>query len=392
MVPVISRRVADLQTEGGDGWELFNRARQMRAEGQAVIDLTVGEPDTGTPPEILTAMHNAARRGATGYAPILGLPALRDAIAARTQARTGVPTTRDNVLVTPGGQAALWAALAACCDPGDRVLMLQPHFSSYPHTIRSLGAVPVAVACRPDHDFQPQAGDVAAAAPGARALVVNTPNNPTGAVYGPGTLQGLAQVAQAHGLWTISDEVYETQVWQGSHISPRALPGMADRTLVVNSLSKSHAMTGSRLGWVIGPAPVIAHLSDLSNATTFGVATFVQAAAAWALEHDAGLEARVAAPVGRRNAMVRDMLARRPGIAHVPAQGGMYVMIDIRHTGLTGTDFARRLLEREKIAVMPGEVFGDAAAGHVRVALTVDEDRLADALDRLCGYALLWAA
>lgn len=390
----IAQRVQNLNAGGSDGWELFTTARQMRADGVDVINLTVGEADTGTPAAILDAMHKAALSGATGYAPIAGLPELRDAIAARTQDRTGMRTTRDNVLVTPGGQAALYAAIAGTTDPGQHVLYIEPHFTSYPSTIRSLGAVPIGIGTDPENGFQPTATDITARIDGVRSrtLLINSPNNPTGAVYSTDTFDQIAQIARDHDLWLISDEVYETQVWRGQHISPRALTGMAPRTLVVNSLSKSHAMTGSRLGWVTGPSEMIAHLSELSNNTTFGVATFVQHAALWALQQGPSLEAEIAAPFGRRNALARHILEGHPSLRVLPSDGAMYVMLDIRETGLSGLDFARDLLRREAIAVMPGESFGPAAAGHIRLALTVEDRRLENALDRLCGFALRLAA
>lgn len=390
----ISNRVQALNGAGDDGWELFATARQMQADGIDVINLTVGEPDTGTPAVILQAMQAAATQGATGYAPIAGLPELRDAIAARTQARTGLRTTRENVLVTPGGQAALYAALAGTTDPGNHVLFIEPHFTSYPSTIRALGAVPIGIATDPNHGFQPTAADIAAHIDGARSrtLLVNSPNNPTGAVYSAETFDQIAQIARDHDLWLISDEVYETQVWEGTHISPRALTGMAPRTLVVNSVSKSHAMTGSRLGWVTGPTEMIAHLADLSNNTTFGVATFVQHAALWALNQGPAFEAEIAAPFRRRNALARRCLQGHPALHILPSEGAMYVMLDIRATGQSARTFARDLLRREAIAVMPGDSFGSAANGHIRLALTVDDSRLEQALDRLCHFALRLAA
>jgi arginine:pyruvate transaminase len=190
-------------------------------------------------------MDRAARAGHTGYADIPGIPALRAAVAKRVALRTGVPTTAENVLITAGGQAALFAAHALACDPGDRALYCDPYYATYPGTIRGVGAVPVAVPTRAAEAFLPRPEAIAAAAPGARALLINTPNNPTGVVYDGVTLAGIAGVCRDHDLWLISDEVYDSQIWDGRHLSPRALPGMDARTLVVGSMSKSHAMTGS---------------------------------------------------------------------------------------------------------------------------------------------------
>jgi arginine:pyruvate transaminase len=359
----------------------------MREAREPVIELTIGEHDIRTAPAILDAMHEAARAGHTGYAAVPGTPALRDAIAARVRARTGVATSRDNVVVTPGGQAALFAAHSAVCDPGDTALFIDPYYATYPGTLRSVGANARPVLARPEDGFQPQAADIAAAAPGAASLLINTPNNPTGVIYTQATLQGIAGVCRDHDLWLISDEVYDTQVWQGTHLSPRALPGMADRTLVIGSMSKSHAMTGSRVGWIVGPEDAIEHLINLSTNTTYGVPGYIQDAALFALQQGPALEAEIAAPFRRRRAIAQDILSRSNVINAVPCDGAMYVMLDIRATGLTGEQFANALLDQTRIAVMPGESFGRAAAGHLRVAMTVDDATFADALTRIVAFA-----
>lgn len=382
-----STRISDILGGGGDGWGLFYRARAMMAADTPVTELTIGEHDIRTDPVILDAMDRAARDGATGYSAIPGTDALRDTVAARVQAATGVATSRANVLIVPGGQSGLFAAHHATLDAGDTALFVDPYYATYPGTIRAVGALPRAVAAHADDGFQPRAADLAAAAPGARTLLVNSPNNPTGVIYTPATLDGIAQVCRDHDLWLISDEVYDTQVWQGAHVSPRALPGMADRTLVVGSMSKSHAMTGSRIGWIIGPPDMIAHLTMLSTHTTYGVAGFVQTAARFALDQGPAFEAQVAAPFRRRRQIALDLLAGQNIVRAIPPDGAMYMMLDFRATGMTGEAFAQHLLDTRHIAVMPGESFGQAAAGHVRVALTVDDARFADAFAALLDCA-----
>ncbi len=384
--PKPSTRVAGL-TGGSDGWEIFLKARGMVAAGELVIELTIGEHDIRTDPAILSAMDAAARGGHTGYASIPGVPALRAAIAARVSEQTGVPTAPANVLVTAGGQAALFAAHMGACEPGDRALFIDPYYATYPGTLRAAGAVPVPVPTRSRDGFQPQASEVDARAHGARSLLINTPNNPTGGVYTPKTLEGIADVVRDRGLWLISDEVYDTQIWDGAHVSPRTLPDMADRTLVVGSMSKSHAMTGSRVGWLVGPEEMITYLIDLSTTTNYGVAGFVQDAAVFALNQGAAFEARIAKPFRRRRDLARKILGNRPGIKLLPASAAMYLMLDIRATGLSGFDFADALLDEHKIAVMPGESFGASAAGHLRVAMTVEDTRFEEALVILADFA-----
>ncbi|WP_101067988.1 pyridoxal phosphate-dependent aminotransferase [Roseovarius salinarum] len=388
----MSKRITGLTGGGSDGWDIFYRAREMKDAGTAVTELTIGEHDTGTDRAILDAMHAAGMAGHTGYTMFTGNPRLRELVAERVTARTGVPTTAANVLVVPGGQAGLFAAHHGACDEGDRALFIEPYYATYPGTIRAVGARPVAIAARPGRAFQPDPDEIAAQAPGASSLLVNTPNNPTGVIYTRETMEGIAGVCRDNDLWLISDEVYDTQVWQGEHVTPRALPGMAERTLVVGSMSKSHAMTGSRIGWIVGPEAAIAHLGNLATHTTYGVAGFIQEAACFALEQGAAFEAGIAAPFRRRRDMALKLLEGQNAVRVIPAQGAMYVMLDVRATGLSGEGFATALLEEEHVAVMPGESFGPAAAGHVRVALTVADDALAGALQKLVAFAARRAA
>ena len=383
----LSRTITGLTGGGSDGWDLFLKARRMIAEGTAVTELTIGEHDIRTAPAILDAMHRAAIGGHTGYASVPGTPALRQTVARRIAERTGVPTTQANVIITPGGQAALFAAHTATCDDGDRALYIDPYYATYPGTIRGVGAVPVAVPTRSRASFQPDPAEITVRAEGAKSLLVNSPNNPTGVVYSRKTLEGIAGACIDHDLWLISDEVYDTQVWEGEHISPRSLPGMAERTLVVGSMSKSHAMTGSRCGWIVGPEDVISHLITLATHTTYGVPGFIQDAAVFALGQGTELEEEIAAPFRRRRRIALDVLKGQNVVRAIPAGGAMYIMLDIRATGLTGDAFADRLLDTHHIAVMPGESFGQAAAGHVRVAMTVDDDAFKTALTRLGGFA-----
>ncbi|MBI1418243.1 MAG: aminotransferase class I/II-fold pyridoxal phosphate-dependent enzyme [Limimaricola sp.] len=382
-----SQRISHLTGGGSDGWDVFYRARRMKAAGQPVIELTIGEHDIRTAPDILAAMDAAARAGHTGYASVPGTDALRKAVATRIATRTGVATGPENILITPGGQAGLFAAAMATLDPGDRALFVDPYYVTYPGTLRAAGGVPVPVAARPEHAFQPQAADLAVVAPDARVLLVNSPNNPTGAVYDAATLADIAGVVTDHDLWLISDEVYDTQVWEGEHLSPRALPGMADRTLVVGSMSKSHAMTGSRIGWVCGPEEIIVEMINLATHTTYGVPGYIQDAATFALGQGETPEEAVAAPFRRRRAITARLVAGQNVVRAAPMQGAMYAMLDIRATGLSGEGFANALLDAERVAVMPGESFGAAAAGHVRVALTVDDAAFEDALGRLLRFA-----
>lgn len=388
----LSHRITHLTPSGSDGWEVFYRARALKVAGQAVVELTIGEHDIRTHASILAAMNDSAMDGHTGYATVPGTPSLRQAVATRIQTRTGVATGPENILITPGGQAALFAAHNAVCDEGDVALYVDPYYATYPGTIRGVGAIPKAIPAYPENGFQPRVKDLDEHAKGATSLLINTPNNPTGAVYSSATLDGIATVCKTHDLWLISDEVYDTQLWDGEHISPRALPNMAERTLVVGSMSKSHAMTGSRVGWVCGPQGVIEHLTNLATHTTYGVPGYIQDAAHFALGEGAYLEDEVSAPFARRRQITETLLATQNTVKGSPTQGAMYAMLDIRATNLSGLDFANELLDTHGIATMPGESFGTAAAGHIRVAMTIADDKYESALKTLLDFAQTKAA
>lgn len=384
----LAGRVQHMTGGGSDGWDVYYRTRDRLARGERILNLTVGEHDIPTDPSILEAMHRSALAGSTGYTVGAGKIALREAIARRVSERTGVPTRAENVVVMPGGQAALFAAHMVLLDAGDRALFCDPYYATYPATIRATGAQAVAIPARSEDGFRPDAARIdAEAAKGARTLLINTPNNPTGVVYDAQTLDGIAAVCRDRDLWLISDEVYDTQIWEGTHITPRGLPGMAERTLVVGSMSKSHAMTGSRLGWLVAPEAVARAVTALATNTNYGTPGFIQDAALFALAQGPAFEEMIAAPFRRRRQIVLDALAGSNRIRILPSGGGMFVMLDIRATGLSGEDFAHRLLDEEDIAVMPGESFGRSAAGHIRVAMTIEDEAFAEALARLARFA-----
>ena len=383
----LSNTITTITGGGSDGWDLFIKARKMISEGHDITELNIGEHDIKTDTRILEAMHAAALGGATGYAMVPGIDDLRNAVATRLAARTGVPTTLDNVLITAGGQAALFAAFRAALDEGDTALYINPYYATYPGTIRSVGGVPKAVTAEADNGFLPTFEALDAAATGAKALLINSPNNPTGAVYGRDTLEAIAAVAIKHDLIVISDEVYDTQVWEGEHISIRSLEGMNERTFVVGSMSKSHAMTGSRVGWLVGPDEAMSHVLNLLTNTNYGVAGFTQRAALFALGLGEAFEDEIGAPFQRRRALAQKALEGQNAIRLSQPSGAMYLMLDIRATGLSGDDFADKLLMERHIAVMPGESFGDAAAGHVRIAMTIPDAPFEAAISLIAAFA-----
>lgn len=388
-MPKMSQRISTINPGGSDGWDVFYRARNMIANGEKVIELTVGEHDIGTDPAILEAMHASAMSGQTGYALVPGSPDLRDAVAKRVTERSGVETKRENILITPGAQSALYAAHVLASGDGGVALHVDPFYATYPGTIRSAGGRPVSVVTKAEENFVPQEDDLDAAARTyqAKSLLINSPNNPTGVVYPQEAMEAICRVALRHDLWLISDEVYETQDWDNVSVSPRSMPGMTENTIVVGSMSKTFAMTGSRIGWIVAPEEAVERLCDLATNTTYGVPQYIQDASLFALKQGEAAEQKVAAPFLRRRDLCKRIIEAQDLVKMIPSGGAMYAMLDIRGTGQTGNSFAEQFLDAHKIALMPGESFGTAAAGHLRVALTVADDILEDSLVTLCEFA-----
>jgi len=270
----------------------------------------------------------------------------------------------------------------ATLDRGDHAIVVAPYYATYPGTFRAAEAEFTVVETRAENGFQPDAKAIAAAIrPNTRAILINSPNNPTGAIYTRQSLETLSALCIEHDLWLLSDEVYWT-LGGGEHISPRSLPGMAERTLVINSMSKSHGMTGWRIGWLTGPADMIALLISLNLVTTYGLTDFVSHAASEALENGYGVK-EIAETYGRRRKVLLNAMRGTNDIVVRGSDGGMYVMLDVRAVEPDCERFAWALLEAEKVAIMPGASFGEAAAGHVRISLCQPEEVLQEAASRL---------
>ena len=385
-MPKPSSRISGIVPSGKDGWEVHFAAMTRKQAGEDIIMLSVGDHDFDTPSETVEACVEAVRAGFHHYTQLPGLPRLRAAMARISTRCTGVDTALAEVLATPGGQAALYAAVQATHDPGDHAVVVAPYYATYPGTFRAAGAGFTVVEARAADGFQPRAEDIEKALkPNTRSILVNTPNNPTGAVYSRKCLEGIAELCLRRDLWLLSDEVYWT-LGGGEHLSPRALPGMAERTLVVNSLSKSHGMTGWRIGWLTAPADLVSLIISLNLVTTYGLTDFVSRAAIEALENDYGVE-RIAATYAGRRALFLEAVRGLNKIVPRGSEGGMYVMLDIGAIEPDDEKFAWSLLEREKVAVMPGSSFGDAAAGHVRISLCQPDEVLNEAAARLKRFA-----
>jgi arginine:pyruvate transaminase len=382
-----SSRTARLGGDGGAAWDTHDRAVERADRGEEIFLLSIGDPDFDTPAPIREAAVRALATGRTHYAPGAGEPKLRAAIAAAAAPSFGGPVDPERVTVFPGAQAALFAAAQCLLEPGDEVITSDPAYVTYEGVIGAAGATMRSVPLRPERRFHLDPDELGSAiTPSTRALLLNFPHNPTGAVLTQAEAAGVAELCHRHDLILISDEVYASLCHAGGSSAPASLPGMADRTVVISSLSKSHAMTGWRCGWSIAPPGLAAHLERLTRCMFFGVAQFVQDAAVAALESAGSDAAALRAEYIRRAQVVVGGLAGAPGLLARPPEAGMYVFADIRGTGLSGWQFAEGLLAETGVAVTPGEGFGPSGAGHVRITLGTGVERLAAACARIAAY------
>jgi arginine:pyruvate transaminase len=374
---------------GGAKWEVHTRARALAEGGRDIVELTIGEPDVPTPDELAEVAVAALRAGRTGYSNGRGEAGLRAALADRYTRTSGRAIGPDQILCFPGTQTALFAVMLGLCEPGTEVLVGDPMYATYEGLIRAGGAVPVPVPLRPEHGFRLQAADIAPRiTPRARILFLNSPHNPTGAILTRDDLAAIGRLAQAHDLWIVSDEVYEDLTFDGATFhSPLSLPDLADRVIAASSISKSHAAPGFRSGWIVGPAAFVERLLPLSETMLFGnqpfIADMTEAAVRAPSPVAEGMRRRFAA---RARTLKRRLEAETPLRVHAP-EAGMFALIDVSVTGMSGEAYAGDLLDTAGVAVMPGSSFGQSLGGWVRVALTVEDNRFALGIDRIVAHA-----
>jgi arginine:pyruvate transaminase len=381
-MPSPSARLQNIIPSGKDGWEVHFEAWKRKEAGQPIIMLSVGDHDFDTPRETVEAAVREVRAGHHHYTQLPGIPALREAMAKISTRATGIQTTPDQVIATPGGQAALFAAVQGTLDKGDHAIVVAPYYATYPGTFRAAGADFTVVESKAEDGFQPDiAGITAAVRENTKAILINSPNNPTGAIYTNASLEALAKLCIKLDLWLLSDEVYWTLAGN-LHASPRAISGMAERTLVINSMSKSHGMTGWRIGWLTGPAEMVRLLIDLNLVSTYGLPDFVSRAAVEALENDYGVERIADIYAGRRKLFLETIRGVNEIVVR-GSEGGMYIMLDVRAVEPDCEAFAWAFLDAENVSVTPGSSFGDAARGHIRISLCQPDDVLGEAATRL---------
>lgn len=380
-------RTCAIATRGSTAWAVSDRAAAMAASGADVIQLTVGDVDRDTPAHVVEAARRSLESGRTHYTPIVGEMALRGAIAERATRRYGRLTTADQVVVFPGAQCALFSAMQCLAGPGDEVLLLEPIYATYEAVVGATGATPVAVSVRRgDHFALDVDGLERAFSPRTRVVLLNTPNNPSGFVLDAADVTRLAGLCERRGAWLVSDEVYAELAFDKPHVSPASVAALTDRLVVVDSLSKSHAMTGWRVGWAIGPRDLAQHLGALAQAELFGSPPFVQDAAVAALTGPQEICSTLRVMYRQRRDALLDGLSSCATLKPFRPEGGMFVLVDIGRTGLSANEFADRLLGEAAVAVVPGHAFGESVADCVRFGLTQPVERLREACDRITRW------
>lgn len=376
-----AERYAGLQPSG------MLKIFQAAAADPDMVNLGEGEPDFDTEHDIIDAAAKAAKEGYTHYGPIMGFEDVRRSVCGYWDRRYGLKSSPDEVMIMAGGVQSVHLALQALLDPGDEVITAEPCFAPYFDQIYQHRGTAVHLPTTEEDGFVPTGEAIErAVTPKSKVLMICSPSNPTGRVMTRRQMEAIAAVAERHDLTVLSDEIYDSLVYKGRHVPFATIPGMKERTLTMGGLSKSHCMTGWRIGYAIGPAPLIRLMALLGANQTYGVNVPTQMASKYALDnHDSKLEER-AGIFRQRLGYVAERLNAMPGVRCSEPEGAFYLFPDIRGTGLTSEEFAWGLLEKGKVATLPGSAFGACGEGYVRIACTRSLEVLAKGMDRMEAF------
>ena len=381
----ISDRLAGL---GSDKWAVHLEGRRRADAGEDLIFLSIGEPDLPPPVEVIDTAVASMRSGRTKYSVGQGEPRVLRSIANHYTRRSGVVTSPEQIVYMAGTQHALYAVITTLVEHGDEVLVPDPFYATYEGVVASAGAQFVPIPTSPANRFHLTAAALEAAiTPRSRVLLLNNPSNPTGSVLSAAEVDAIGEVCERHDLWIVCDEVYATMTYDVPFVSPFDRPQLRHRSVSLASISKSHALPGFRCGWAACPPELAARVTLLVETMMFGSQPFLADATSVALDREHPEVALLRATFQRRaEALVASFDGSDAASVHMP-EGGMFVMADIRPTGLSGEAFARQLLDECGVVVMPGESFGVEGTGHLRIALTVDALVMAEAGRRIVALA-----
>src|SRR3984885_15059061 len=368
--------------DGADAWKTHYAASSAKHRGEDVIILSVGDPDLDTPQAVIDRAVERMRGGDTHYTAVAGREPLRVAIAQAHARRTGQPVEADNVIFLAGAQNALFTASLCLAGPGDEVLAFEPLYPTYPATIEASGARMLRVPVQTGSGFRPGLAALEAAITSrSRAIFFATPNNPSGHVMSAADLAAIGELARRHALWIVVDEVY-AGLAPGGRV-PSLAAQLPEQCVTISSLSKSHAMPGWRAGWLVGPTQLVIHAEAMAQCMLFGLPGFVQEAAVTALGMADEAESRIREYcAGRRDILIAGLQGLR-GVRCCVPDAGMFSLVDVRGTGLSGYDFMCELYRTERVSVLDGGAFGKETRGFVRVCYATDEDLLRRALERI---------
>lgn len=387
----IASRVSQLTGEGA--LAVFSRAKELEKQGHAIIHLELGEPDFHPAPPVVDAVRSAVANGRDRYCATRGIPPLREEIAAYLKRTRRLEVQPEEVLVAPGCKMALSLAMMALIESGDEVLYPDPGFPIYPSFTRGLGAKPVPFALSERNKFQPDLDEIASKITSkTTVLIFNSPNNPTGTVFDDRAVRGLAYLCKKHDLWLLSDEIYARIIFGGEYLSPWALPGMAERTVIIDGFSKSFAMTGWRLGYGVAPRHVIDAMDLLVLNTFTCAAEFTQVAAIEALRDSTNAVDAMAAEYHKRRDLFVAGLNKIPGFRCLSPDGAFYAWVNVEETGATAEEVQRILLEEAGVAAIAGAAFGAEGKNFLRFSLVSARNLLEEALERIQRVSVKWRA
>lgn len=364
------------------------KAKAMKRNGEDVASLCAGEPDFDTPEHIKTAAVEALKRGETKYTPAVGRPELREAVSRKFKEDNGVDVPPGQVVVAPGAKFSVFSAVVCLCSPGDEVVLAAPYWLSYPQMVKASGASPVFVETKAENGFclTPEQLE-SAVTDRTKLLILNTPSNPTGAMYSAQSLEAIGRLAVKHDFMVLADEIYEKLVYDEGcrHTSLASLGSdIAERTITVNGFSKAYSMTGWRLGYLAAPQWLTDRVAALQSHSTSNPTSFAQAGALAALEGTQEPVDKMRNAFRRRRDRIYDLLNDIAGITVNKPEGAFYIFPDISSFGIDSMEFAERLLNEAKLAVIPGKPFG--ADGNIRLSYAYDMDAIEEGCRRLAGF------